>query len=274
MRSARSTGGQVERLRRRLSERDASLLGALHRVRILSLRQIQRLLVADGSPAARTRRTQLWMTRLTKLGVVVRFSRTIGGIRAGSSGYIYGLSGLGQAVLGVGGPAGGKRRRVWDTKPYFQDHMLAVAELYVQTVEQHREGHGELLAFDAEPSAWRHFTGPGGELVVVKPDAYVKLGTAAVERSAFVEVDMTTEALPTIHKKNGRYVDYWRSGVEQQRHGVFPRVVWLVQNVQRGHKIRDAIGKLATDTRELFHVGLIDKAAKTLAGTEECPLCT
>ncbi len=273
MRLPRSTGSQVERLRRRLSERDISLLGALHRVRILSLRQIQRLLVADGSPAARTRRTQLWMTRLTKLGVVVRFSRTIGGIRAGSSGYIYGLSGLGQAVLGVGGPAGGKRRRVWDTKPYFQDHMLAVAELYVQTVEQHREGHGELLAFDAEPSAWRHFTGSGGELVVVKPDAYVKLGTAAVERSAFVEVDMTTETLPTIHKKNSRYVDYWRSGVEQQRHGVFPRVVWLVQNAQRGHKIRETIGKLATDTRELFHVGLIDKAAKTLAGTEAYPLC-
>lgn len=266
MRSSRISSGQIERLRRRLSERDVLLLGALHRVRILSLRQIQRLLVVDGSPAARTRRTQLWMTRLIKLGVVVRFSRTIGGIRAGSSGYIYGLSALGQALLDVSGPAGGKRRRVWDTKPYFQDHMLTTAELYVQLVEQHREGAADLLAFDAEPSAWRHFTGPGGELVVVKPDAYVRLGTAAVERSAFVEVDMTTEGLPTVHKKNARYVDYWRSGVEQQLRGVFPKVIWLVQTEQRQERIAGVIQKLATDAQALFEVGRLQAGAGLLRG--------
>ncbi|MFI5746563.1 replication-relaxation family protein [Streptomyces sp. NPDC051644] len=266
MRSSRSSSSQVDRLRRRLSERDVSLLGALHRVRLLNLRQVQRLLVVDGSPAARTRRTQLWMARLTKLGVVVRFSRTIGGIRAGSSGYIYGLSGLGQSVLDVRGPAGGRRRRVWETKPYFQDHMLAVAELYVQTVEQHREGGADLLAFDAEPSAWRHFTGTGGELVLVKPDAYVRLGTSALERSAFIEVDMTTEGLPTIQKKNARYVDYWQSGVEQQRHGVFPKVVWLVQNERRQEHITDLVKKLATEVQALFVVGLLTVGAQLLSG--------
>ncbi|MCX4742793.1 replication-relaxation family protein [Streptomyces antibioticus] len=238
----------------------------MQRVRLASLRQLQSLLVVDGSPAARTRRAQLLLTRLTKLGLVTRFSRTIGGIRAGSSGFIYGLSGLGQAVLDTGGPRGGRRRRVWEAKPYFQDHMLAVSELYVQLVAQHRLGQGDLLAYDAEPAAWRHFTGPGGELVQVKPDAYVRIGTSTFERSSFIEVDLATEGLPTIQKKSQRYIDYWRSGMEQQWHGVFPKVVWLVQNEQRADKIKAVIKKLASDTHALFDVGLLAKAPQLLAG--------
>ncbi|WP_430478123.1 replication-relaxation family protein [Streptomyces sp. P11-1] len=257
---------RVTRLRKRLSERDFAVLAVLQRVRLASLRQLQRLLVTDGSSRARTRRAQLLLTRLTKLGLVTRFSRTIGGIRAGSSGYIYGLSGLGQAVLDTGGPLGGKRRRVWESKPYFQDHMLEVAELYVQLVEQHRLGEGDLLAYDAEPAAWRHFTGPGGELVMVKPDAFVRIGTGAVERSSFVEVDLTTETLPTIQRKSQRYIDYWRSGTEQQRHGVFPKVVWLVQNERRAERIAGVIKKLAHDAQNLFAVGLLGNSARLLGG--------
>lgn len=266
MRLSRSSPVQVARLRQRLSERDLSLLTALQRVRLLSLRQIQRLLVVDGSPSARTRRAQLLMSRLTKLGVVVRLSRVIGGIRAGSSGYIYGLSALGQAVINATGPLGGRRRRVWESKPYFQDHMLEVSELYVQAVEQHRRGDGDLLAFDAEPAAWRHFTGPDGELVVLKPDAYVRVGMTIVERSAFVEVDLTTEGLPTIQRKNARYIEYWRSGIEEQRRGVFPKVVWLVQTEQRRERIARAIRKLSAETQALFDVGLLSTGMRLLGG--------
>ncbi|WP_371655526.1 MULTISPECIES: replication-relaxation family protein [unclassified Streptomyces] len=257
---------RVEGLRQRLSQRDLAVLGALHRVRLLSLNQLQRLVVADGSPAARTRRAQLLMQRLHRHGLVVRLSRVVGGIRAGSSGYIYGLTGLGQAVIDAGGPLGGRRRRIWESKPYFQDHLLAVSELYVQLVEQHRLGEADLLAFDAEPGCWRHFTGSGGELVVVKPDAYVRLGVAAVERSAFIEVDLTTETLPTIRRKCDRYVAYWRSGVEQQWRGVFPKVVWLVQNERRAERIGSVIRKLASDAQTLFEVGLLSGASGLLSG--------
>jgi len=269
VRPSNNPPARVARLRRQLSERDRAVLGILQRVRLASLRHLQRLLVVDGSPRARTRRAQLLLTRLTKLGLVTRFSRTIGGVRAGSSGYIYGLSGLGQAVIDTDGPHGGKRRRVWESKPYFQDHMLEVTELYVQLVEQHRLGHGELLAYDAEPAAWRHFTGPGGELVMVKPDAFVRIGTAAVEHSSFVEVDLTTETLPTIQKKSQRYIDYWRSGMEQQWHGVFPKVVWLVQNEHRAERIAGVIKKLATDAQALFVVGLLGNATKLLGSGKQ-----
>lgn len=260
---------RVVGLRKRLSERDLAALGILHRVRLASLRQLQRLLVVDGSPAARTRRAQLLLTRLTELGLVTRFSRIIGGVRAGSSGYIYGLSGLGQAVLDTDGPLGGRRRRVWESKPYFQDHMLAVAELYVQLVERHRLGQGELLAYDAEPAAWRHFTGKHNELVMVRPDAYARVGRAALEHSSFIEVDMATETLPTIQKKCLRYVDYWRSGVEQQWRGVFPKVVWLVETARRREQIAGVVKKLATDTQALFDVGLLGDGPRLLGGAEQ-----
>lgn len=260
---------RVERLRSRLSPRDLAVLASLDRVRLLSLNQIRRLAVTDGSPRARTRRAQLMMTRLTKLGVVVRFSRIIGGVRAGSSGYIYGLSGVGQAVLNIDGPLGGRRRRVWESKPYFQDHMLAVAELYVQLVERHREGRTELLAYDAEPANWRHFTGPGGELVQVKPDAYVRIGRAAIEYSAFIEVDLSTETLPTIQKKSERYISYWRSGMEQQWRDVFPKVVWLVETERRRDRIASVIGKLALDGQALFDVGLLNDGPQLLNGSNQ-----
>lgn len=255
---------RVARLRESLEPRETAVLEVLARVRLASLRQLQRLAVVDGAPRARTRRAQLLMTKLTGLGAVVRFTRRVGGARTGSSGYIYGLSNLGYAVLDVDGTGHGKRRRVWEAAPYFQDHMLAVTELYVQLVEQHRLNQGELLAYDAEPANWRHFTGPGGELVQVKPDAYVRLGATALEYSSFVEVDLSTETLPTILKKSQRYVDYWRSGMEQRRRGVFPRVVWLVKTEHRARGIASVIGKLAVDSQVLFRVGLLEDGPRLL----------
>src|SRR5918997_1708850 len=112
-----------------------------------------------------------------------------GGIRAGSEGHLYGLSGLGQAVLGVSGPLGRRRRSMWETKPWFQDHTLAISELYVRLVEINRDGTAELLAFDAEPTCWRRFTGIGGQRVVLKPDASVCLGLGEFEQRAFIELD-------------------------------------------------------------------------------------
>jgi hypothetical protein len=269
MRPRSSRNGQAARLRRQLSQRDFGILVSLQRVRLLSLRQLQRLHIVDGVPSARTRRAQVLLKRLHRLELVVRLSRVIGGVRAGSAGYIYGLSGLGQAVLDTAGPLGRRRRRIWETKPYFQDHMLAVSELYVQLVEQHRRGQAELLAFDAEPNCWRHHTGLGGELITVKPDAYVRLGVEAIERSAFIEVDLATEGLPTIQRKCLRFIAYWQSGTEQQWRGVFPKVVWLVPTEGRRARIAGVIQKLATDAQDLFDVGLLSAAPQLLHGTRE-----
>ena len=89
---------------------------------LLTTAQVQRLHVVDGPAGSNTRRTQYLLKRLHQLKAVVRLSRTIGGKRAGSGGVVYGLSGLGLAVLDE--PMKTRRRRIWKTRPYFQDHML------------------------------------------------------------------------------------------------------------------------------------------------------
>jgi hypothetical protein len=255
--------GRAVRLRAQLGERDVAVLDSLAKLRLLTGKQVQRLHVADGSPTTQARRTRALLQRLTDLHLVVRLTRRVGGIRAGSEGYLYGLSGLGQAVLGVGGPLNRRRRSVWETKPWFQDHVLAVAELAVELTTRTRVGPAELLAFNAEPACWRRFTGPGGQLITLKPDAVVRIGLGEYEQQAFIEMDLGTESLPTIERKCRRYVAYWHTG-QQQAHGVFPRVWWLTSTEQRQAGIAAVVRHLAQDAQALFTVVLSSEAAEQL----------
>lgn len=257
---ARPSAGRVRRLRERFGERDLAVLQALAKLRLLSGDQVQRLFVANGSPATQARRARALLQRLTDLRTVVRLGRRVGGVRAGSSGFVYGLSGYGQAVLAIGGPVGGRRRRVWETSPSFQDHVLAVAETYVALVEAAHGGVLDLLSFDAEPPCWRRFPGAGGQSLVLKPDAYLRVGVGELECSAFIEVDLGTESAPTIARKCLVYVAYWRSGIEQRQRGVFPRVLWLVRDSTRLARIAAVLVGLPTDARALFHVELLTNA--------------
>ncbi|MGH2366909.1 MAG: replication-relaxation family protein [Chloroflexota bacterium] len=247
-----------------LSDRDRAVLTSLSELRMLTAKQIQRLHVADGSPLTQARRTRAVLQRLTELRVVVRLARRIGGIRAGSEGHVYGLSGLGQAVLEVDGPYGGRRRPVGDTKPAFQDHLLAVSELYVRLVEISRTSQAEVLLFHAEPACWRVHSGIGGQRVVLKPDAYLCLGIGDFEQRAFIELDQASEHLPTIARKCQRYVAYWHSGLEQQRHGVFPKIWWLVPSPHRRDGIASVIRKFAHSAQALFTVALQHEAPHLL----------
>jgi hypothetical protein len=239
----RGTAALVARLRRELSERDRAVLESLYRVRLLTAEQIARLHCADLSAHTRARRSRALTRRLHEQRLVTRLPRSIGGIRAGSRGHVYGLSGLGQAVLDDAN-SGKRRRAVWHSKPYFQDHMLAVSELYVRLVEACRSGDAELLTFTAEPACWRRFPGPGGQPVILKPDAYVRTGIGEFELASFVEVDLGTESLPTIQRKGHIYLAYWRSGLEHQANGVFPQVLWLAPSVYRSQAMANALHRI------------------------------
>jgi hypothetical protein len=252
----RPARGRAARLRQRLSERDLAVLGSLHQLRLLTSRMIQRLHVVEGSALTQARRTRALLQRLCELKVVIRLERTIGGVQSGSTAHVYGLSGLGLAVLELQGPYGRRRRTVWETKPYFLHHVLAVAELCIRLTELARTGAAELLAFDGEPACWRRFTGEDGAPRTLKPDAFVELGIGEFERSAFVEVDLATESLPTVERKCASYISYWRSGIEQQAHGVFPLVLWLAPTEARVHKLGEVIARLAADAQHLFAVML------------------
>ena len=99
---------------------------------------------------------------------------------------------------------------------------------------------------------------------MLKPDAYVRVGVYDYELTMFIEQDMNTESLPTIGRKLDVYLAYWRSGTEQQRHGVFPRVWWLVPDQKRLIAITDTIQRLPQNVHGLFSVALTHHAPDRL----------
>lgn len=264
---ARPRNPRAHLLRKRLSDRELAVLQSLAMLRLLRGDQVQRLHIADGSAETRARRARALLQRLTELKLVVRLARRVGGVRAGSAGYVYGLSGLGQAVLAIGGPMGGRRRRVWETSPSFIGHVLDGSEVYVRLVEAERSGKLEILDFQAEPAAWRHFPGPNGQTAILKPDAFVRLGIGEVESSAFLEVDRGTESVPTLVRKCRTYAAYWQSGIEQAAHAVFPRVLWLASGARSAERVTRALTQLPADTQHLFHTSFLEDVVTVLTAT-------
>jgi hypothetical protein len=244
-------------------------LTSLHQLRLLSGAQVRRLHFPGSNMVTQARKSRATLQRLTELSAVVRLRRRVGGVRAGSEGHVYGLSGLGQAVLELDRAEPRRHRRVPETKLAFQSHVLAVSELAINLTEQARTGVCQLDEFHAEPGCWRWFSGLAGGRRLLKPDAYVRLGIDEFELTAFIEQDMDTESLSTIARKLDVYVDYWRTGAEQHEHGMFPRVWWLVPDTARLRAITDTITHLPTQARHVFTVALTEQAATLLTQLPE-----
>ena len=265
--NARLARGQVEETAAGLSVRDWQLLGDVGRLRLLSTQQIERLHFRDGSASTQARRARRTLQRLTNLGVVHRFVRRVGGVRAGSAGFVYGLDTLGQKLSSVSGPAGGgRRRKPWEPSALFFSHVLAVSELYVRLREAEREGQLDLIAFDGEPACWRRFSGIGGEAIILKPDAYVCVGVGEFEQHRFIEVDLASESLSVISQKADLYARYWRSGHALQERGVMPKVLFLVPDALRAEQITKALARQPADHWQLFQVQLFEHAVAAIAG--------
>jgi hypothetical protein len=252
------------RLRQQLSERDLAILAMLRELRLMTGQQVRRAFCPDGNQITQARKTRAVLKRLIDRKLVVRLRRRVGGLHAGSEGQIVGLSGLGHAVLDVGIENARRHRSITNTKLAHQEHLLAVATLHVELLERSRTGRAELLEFQAEPAAWRRFASVGGHTVTLKPDAFVRLAVDEYEVVAFIEQDMATESVPTIVRKLGVHIDYWRSGQEQHEHGVHPRVWWLVPDTARLKAIARAIRRVPAETRQLFEVVLTEQAVSQL----------
>lgn len=172
--------------------------------------------------------------RLRDLGVLDVLERRIGGVRAGSSGLVYRLGHAGVRLLDHG------QRRHGEPGQHHLRHTLAIVEVLVTLKKAERSGRLMVLRFDAEPTCWRSFTGRYGEPVVLKPDAYVELRIGTNRRLWFVEVDRGTVSTTTLKTKLARYSDYFDTGIEQsERHGTFPRVVWITHTDRRRRHLAD-----------------------------------
>jgi len=232
----RLTPNRIWQLSYGLSERDLAVVATLSKVRVASVRQLERVHFPN-----RPRTARRVLGALVERRLVARLGRTVGGVRAGSAGHIYALDVVGQSLSQHGGPAHGSRlRRPWTPGVRFLDHSLAVSEVYVQLVEREREGGFELIQFECEPASWRQFS-PHGAPLTLKPDAFIRLGYPMHEDSYFIEVDRGSESVRTLELKAEIYERYWNSGLEQDRHGVFPKVLWLVPDRARAKVLKRAL---------------------------------
>ena len=201
------------------------------------------------------------LNRLFERRVLARLERRIGGVRSGSASFVYCLGSVGQRVLELDGP----RRRFREPTATFVEHTLAIGQLVVSLTAAAQEGVCELLAIEPEPACWRPFGGVGGRQVL-RPDLFVSLGVGDYEHRWFVEMDLGSESLPVVIRKCRVYDSYYRSGTEQSRHGVFPRVAWLMPDEHRANRLREAIGTSGDVDGRLFTVATSRAAVTTLVG--------
>jgi len=258
---SRVSPAQLAHLERRLTEHDRLVIDTLDRVRLASTEHLHRLIVLTEPTTLR--RTQAKLRKLCDLHVITRLERTVGGVRAGSSGHVYALDTFGQRLTVSGcGPAGGRRRRrPWTPGLSFIAHHLAVTSLYVKTREAERAGRLTVLDFDCEPLCWRAFTGVAGARATLKPDAFVRLGVGSFQDAYFIELDQASQSLPAIQRKLVVFRRFYATGREQGRYGAFPQVLFLVPSEERRAALAELIARHPdAEVRRFAAVALQDDA--------------
>lgn len=258
----------LERIRRELTSRDALIVVLVAEHRLVSAAQIRRLVfpVSDfATPETAARSCRRVLKRLVRDRLLHRLERRVGGVRAGSDGFVYALGPVGWQLVDAEGRS--RPRRLEPTLP-FVDHHLAISELVVELRLADRRGDVQLLSLQGEPRCWRPLPGQRAVAGLLRPDLQVALRRGHIELSWFVEVDRGTAHLPTLLRKCAMYETYYRSGVEQATRGVFPRVLWVTPSSRRETRLRQAVERSRSLTKPLFQVTTADAAPDVLLGAE------
>jgi hypothetical protein len=258
------TASEMERVRILIGGRGHAIVQQVAELRLMTAQQIGAVHFPPEnheSPGAAARAARRTLTQLTELNLLVRTGRTIGGIRAGSSGYLYALGPLGHRLAGISGI----QRKFREPSAAFIDHTLTATQLVVDLTLAARQGACELLAVQGEPRCWRRLPGDQG-MPSLRPDLFVSLGVGEWEHRYFVEIDRSHEHLPALIRKSYRYDDYFHSQVEQKRHGVFPRVCWSVPDQDRAQRLLTAIKRETQLLFEMFIVVINKNVVPTLIG--------
>jgi hypothetical protein len=270
MRSSYLTSRAWAERAQQLVDRDLAVLRYVSELRFVSGAQLTRLCFTDApDAAANARAARRALLRLVRLGALARLPRPVGGVRAGSAGFVYYLGPGGQRLAYERGwQPKRRRRRSMQQGTLFLRHVLVIAELHVLLIEADRSRRIELLELASEPSCWRSYDGPHG-LLTLKPDSYVRLGQGDFEDSYFIEVDRGTEGSRAIERQLGAYAEYHRSGQEQAQRGVFPRVLWLAPDAPRARIIAACIERLGEPGRGLFWLAGFDRVLDVMVLSTE-----
>ena len=247
--------------------RDLAVLRDVGRLGHASADQLRRLHFTEGSEVGRRRRSQAALRRLTDDGYLHRLPRRVGGTGSGSAGFVYCLGYRGQRLVFPVLFPGRRARTPEEVGTSFVGHSLAVAELVVALVGAERDKRCSGLELETEPSCWRDYLGLHGAKRSLRPDLGVRLNAEGRQLVWFVEVDRGTEGLRRIRSKGRQYLEYWRTGQEQQRlGGVFPKVLWSVPDRRRQELLLRTLGELPPPAGEMFVVSTAESSAAVLVG--------
>jgi len=264
------TPSELLRLDQGLSKRDRNIVRSVDRLRLVTGGQLARLFFAgspalSGSAASRARSGRRALGRLVLLGLLRRLERRVGGIRAGSDGFIYEVDAAGQRLCAYWSGEGLARTRpAHEPAVQFIQHRVAISEVYVRLSEAARDHAFELVSWQSEPAAWRPFLGAIGARQMLKPDAYVVLASGDDELVWFIEVDRGTISTAALRRQLAAYVAYWRGGHPGEP--VMPRVLWLVPDDARAERLRQ-LGADTSTPATLFAVATEATLLDELLGT-------
>jgi len=251
---------QLAELVDKLSDRDFEILISLKYAKYLLTGQIKRLHFSESpKPQVGMRSTTRNMFKLKEYGLVKTFKRRIGGTRAGSASYIWCLTEAGQRLLdiqhGIYETNRTRSHRYLEPSYIHLRHTLAIAECYVQLVEISRKYRKLVFTHvEWEPQCWRPYSHKGHDLQL-KPDLFAITHNDGYEDRWFIEIDLSTEAMPVVMDKCKRYHQYLNTGIEQRAHnGVFPITVWIVPDASRKQKMITAIKETFKKAPSMFVV--------------------
>src|SRR3954451_8643831 len=102
----------VDAAEQALTDRDRSLLRFVSDLRFVSGDQLARAHFIEADPVAQARAARRALIRLVRLDVLARLPRRVGGVRAGSPGFVYHLGAVGhQLAVRYGWQPERRRRR-------------------------------------------------------------------------------------------------------------------------------------------------------------------
>lgn len=238
-----------------MPQRDHQVLELIARHRFMTTHQIQRFAfnnLSTEQSAARTTRHVL--QRLARTALIRSLAQRIGGVRAGSSARVWQLAPAGARLLRDDGTV----YRTHDPSTRFLAHCLAIADVHLGLQGLQHLPSVDAVHVQVEPECWRRFTGHGGEPRWLQPDLAATVRTAEFDDRWFVEVDLGTEALPTLLKKCGQFESYRATGIEQDEHGAFPLVLWLFSKSERADALNQAISRSPRFTPQLYRFATAD----------------
>lgn len=252
-----------------LVDKDIQTLYFLNQARYATTSQLARLFYSDSDkPETAIRRSNFTAQRLLKAGLISHLKRRIGGVRAGSASYVWQITFQGLKLLKSQDQAVTLRyKNQYEPTQHHVEHTLAITEIFVETVETARKAeHLSLENFSFEPNSWRSYQKLSGVGITLKPDAYLELVNHEYEDHYFIELDRSTESLSRIVNTCKKYIEYYRSGIEQRQKEVFPYVLWIVPDEERKLSISKAIQKELYNFWELFTVITLDEFPNFIKG--------